>query len=184
MMNRTFLNKPLLSTLVISMVFGAGVCHSQSKNEASIEDLGFMDKRHLSSQKESIEEVIKRNFGGRLRGDSSDLQSLQRLIDRGLVERNNRLQLQAMGAVMGDVFVNVHGMEWKTYEDERGRSRAVCVKDSEHCLFPITMLSRRMQTGLLPRVSQVYAKAIDLIEQHLPKNSFDQKPKFPKASES
>lgn len=173
--------KPLSLCLLLSFCASASYGANSSDDEFSLEDLRPLDVRHLQSQKDSIEELVRSKFGARIRGNKSDLHSLQRIIDRGLIDKDDRLKLQAMGAVLGDVFVNENKMEWKVIEDSFGRSRAVCIKDSEHCLYPITMLSRRMQVGLLPRVDKVYNKALSLIEDHFPKNSFNRKPKFPKS---
>lgn len=139
----------------------------------SVKDLGWIDRSHIQKQIDSIDEITRRNFGGGLHGTKQDLKLVQRIIDRSLIKRDDRLKLQALGAVLGQILVNEEKLEWQSYEDKMGKSRAVCVPNTQHCLFPITMLSRRMEVGLLPRVDDVYKKAMDRIEDHLPKNPYD-----------
>ena len=54
-----------------------------------------------------------------------------------------------------------------------GRSRALCVKQTSSCLFPVTMLSRRMKVGTKPDVKKIYNEAILLMQKHLPKLPYD-----------
>ncbi|GAA6152926.1 DUF3806 domain-containing protein [Pseudoteredinibacter isoporae] len=141
--------------------------------ELSVKDLGWIDRSHIQKQIDSIDEISRRNFGGGLHGTKQDLKLMQRIIDRSLIKRDDRLKLQALGAVLGQVLVNEEKLEWQNYEDRLGKSRAVCVPKTQHCLFPITMLSRRMEVGLLPRVNDIYKNAIERIEAHMPKNPYD-----------
>ncbi len=135
----------------------------------TIEDLAWMDRNHIAQQVERVDELARTRVGSQIREDLSDLTTLQRIVDRELVPQDDRLTLQALGAVMGNVMAaEVDKLEWKVYEDKRGRSRALCVEGTEECLFPITMLSRRMEVGLKPDVRKVYREALELIEPYLP----------------
>lgn len=167
------------------VLFNSHTSLAQS-DEVSVNELSFLDRSHIQRQIDKIEEVTRRNFGSGLHGSPQDLNLIQRVIDRGLIDTKDRLQLQALGAVIGDVLVNDQKLEWKVYEDRRGRSRATCVKASQTCIFPITLLSRRMEVGLLPRVQDVYNKALAMIESERPQNPYAKKyepaPKLDKSS--
>jgi hypothetical protein len=137
--------------------------------EVTIEDLAWMDRNHMAQQVQRVDDLARTRVGSQIREDLSDLTTLQRIVDRELVDQDDRLTLQALGAVLGNVMAaEVDELEWKVYEDNRGRSRALCVEGTEECLFPITMLSRRMEVGLKPDVRQVYKDALALIEPYLP----------------
>jgi hypothetical protein len=139
-----------------------------------VSELTWMDKNHLSQQRQAIEDIAGTEFGRRVRGDKSDLELLQRIVDNRLIRPNEAQQLQALGAVLGDVYVNQYeSLEWRAYEDEKGRSRAVCVVNSKNCVFPITMLSRRISAGLEPHVKEVYNRGVEAIKPYLPKRPFD-----------
>ena len=134
-----------------------------------IEDLSWTDSSYLAKQRARVDRLTRENTGTPIRGDKTDLNTLQRVVDRELVANDDKLTLQALGVVLADVMLTAEpALEWKIYEDKRGRSRALCIKDTQDCLFPVTMLSRRMKVGLKPDVKKVYVEAMDLVGAQLP----------------
>lgn len=141
---------------------------SISANAATITDLSWSDESHLATQRARVDELSRRHLGTPIRGELSDLNTLQRLIDRELVEKDDAQMQQAMGVVLGNVFIlEEPTLSWQIYEDDLGRTRALCIP-AEECLFPVTMLSRRMAAGLKPNVKKIFTEALDLLEPHLP----------------
>jgi len=158
--------KFILSFLVIALSHGVW---AQQPARFKLEEPGMMDRLYMERQVDSIDEMARTRLGTQVRGNLSDLDLIQSIINRDMIKQNDTEALQALGAVMGRVLVaDLPSLEWKIYIDAVGRSRALCVKGTEHCLFPITMLSRRMETGLKPDAHKVYEDAIGLIEEHLP----------------
>lgn len=155
--------------LFLGLMVYASSISAQSRDSSPIEDLSWMDENYMQQQLEKIEAIAQIKLGSRLRGDLSDLETLQQIVDRGLIERDDTLRLQALGMVLGNVMAaEVPKLQWKIYEDAKGRSRALCVENTEECLFPVTMLSRRMEVGLNPDVKTVYNDALELIDPYLP----------------
>ena len=125
------------------------------------------DHRYLELGIERIEARVERAFGSHLRSDTERvLALLQRLLDDGLVTADDRRGLQDMGMVFGELLRKDLGMHWVFYLDHAGRSRALQLRHSRHFLFPVTMISRRAETGLRVDVSELYAKAKGIIEPH------------------
>ena len=56
-------------------------------------------------------------------------------------------ELQCLGIVLGDAFVQEKGMEWVIVEDEHGRDPAIRLPKTSIILFPITMISKRVERG-------------------------------------
>ena len=56
-------------------------------------------------------------------------------------------KLQRLGVVLGDAFVLDLGMEWVMVEDAHGRDPAVRLPGTSIILFPLTMISKRMERG-------------------------------------
>jgi hypothetical protein len=136
----------------------------------TIADLDWMDKNKMDKEVTIVTDLAQSKLGAALRKDLSDLQTLQRIIDNDLVERDDFKTQQAMGVVMGYVLLAdfPQALEWKVYRDKIGRSRALCVKGTQECLFPVTMLSRRMEVGSKPDVKKIYNDAIAMMADHLP----------------
>jgi hypothetical protein len=56
-------------------------------------------------------------------------------------------ELQCMGVVLGDAFVQQCGWRWRMANDQHGRDPCVKVPDSSIVLFPLTMISKRVERG-------------------------------------
>ncbi len=134
-----------------------------------------MDKNRMDQETTKINELTQTKLGTPLRRDLSDLSTLQRIVDKELVATDNFELQQAMGVVLGNVMLAdfPNTLEWKIYEDELGRSRALCARKTNDCLFPVTMLSRRMEVGTKPNVRKIYDDALLRMEKHLPKLPYD-----------
>ena len=130
-----------------------------------ISDLGSLDREFMARQRQSVDDLARSQLGRQLRIEkANDLAILQALLDRRLVRSGQKMELQAMGVVMGDLLVSELGMKWIVYQDSAGRSRALQLNGSENVLFPITMISRRAEVGAAVDVEAIYAKAMRFIE--------------------
>jgi hypothetical protein len=81
-----------------------------------------------------------------------------------------------MGVIMGDLLAAELGLRWVIYEDDLGRSRALQYKDMETVLFPITMISRRVEVGNRRPVAEIYQKAYDIIDALRPPRPYEVRP--------
>lgn len=142
---------------------------------ATLSPLGWMDQSRMEKEISAVNELAQTKIGTPIRRDLGDLDSLQRIINENLVARDDYETQQAMGVILGNLMIAdfPRTLEWQIYEDSLGRSRAVCVKKTSECLFPVTMLSRRMVVGSKPDVKKIYSDALLLIEKHLPKLPYD-----------
>ncbi len=128
-------------------------------------ELNWLNQQFLDKQRGRIEEITRNNFGRPLRIGSENIALLQRIIDENLIKPNDTLNLQALGVVLGDIYVRYNRkLVWRVYVDDVGKTHAVCIVDTDNCLFPITMLSRRMEVGLKPNVERVFNKGLDSIK--------------------
>ena len=152
-------------------VVGGEAPLTAAKKPAIITELSWMDQSRMEKEINSITELAKSKTGNNIRRDLSDLDTLQRIINNEFIKTDDYEKQQALGVVLGNVMLAdfPNTFEWKIYEDELGRSRALCVRRTSDCLFPVTMLSRRMEVGLNPDVKKIYDEAIMLMEKHLPK---------------
>jgi len=162
--------KRLLSiSILLTSVLLSSLAMAQFREEGPrINDLGLNDQNFLERQREKIDRIARLQLGSQLRGDLRDLTVLQQIIDRKLIPTTNTEDLQALGAVLGEVMrADVPSLEWKIYEDKIGRSRALCARGTQECLFPITMLSRRIEVGLQPNVRTVYEEALTIMDPYV-----------------
>jgi hypothetical protein len=131
-------------------------------------DIDFMDK-----QRQSLDELARRYLGMRLRNNKqNDLEILQKLLDQQLVKPGQTLQLQAMGIILGDTYVRELGVHWVVLHDEQGRSRALQWINHKDLLFPVTMISRRVEAGLRVDVNEIYQKGYEILEPMVKKGVY------------
>ena len=146
--------------------------HANAGPKVLISELSWIEKNAMERQVEQINELAKLKLGTQIHADKSDLELLQRIIYKGLIKRDDTTSMQAMGVVLGNVMVANFGLQWKSYEDSIGVSKAACIPNTNECVFPVTMLSRRMEVGLLPDVEKIYSEVKIMIEPFLPKRPF------------
>jgi len=75
------------------------------------------------------------------------LGTLRALLDASIFEPEQIYELQSMGIVFGDVFAQDMGFHWIMVEDEYGRDPAIKYQDTSVILFPLTMISKRIERG-------------------------------------
>ncbi len=178
-------NAPNISKflLVIFFSISASFLHSSfsysqinEKKLSPVSPLTWSDKNELKRKNKTIDDLGKRYFGTGLRGTTADIDLLQRIADRKIIKKTDTQTLQATGVALGNIFKNELGLEWVVYQDKYGRSRALCVPDTDHCLFPTTMLSRRLEIGATVNVFETYQNALKLIDPYIPDtNAYDGK---------
>lgn len=138
-----------------------------------VRDINWMNSTYLEKQRRRVDNLARSDLGRQLHGNMSDIATLQRIVDRELIANDNKEMLQALGVALGDVYVAENkNLHWMVYEDAQGPSHAICLKDTKHCIFAITMLSRRMAVGVKPNVQEIYTKGLNLIKPFFEKLPF------------
>lgn len=137
----------------------------------TIEDLSWMDKNKMQQQEDKIKEIARSKLGANIHRNWSDIALLQSIIDKKLVTKDDFATQEAMGVILGNIMQAdfPSHLQWKVYKDKQGRSKALCVVKTQECLFPITMLSRRMQLEMEVNVTTIYDNAINQVAFVLPK---------------
>ena len=177
--NQSFIRYFRSSLLILS--FLGAVCSAQTPLniqqstamddiKLTVKELGWMDKSHMEKEVEKVNQLAQLKLGMQLHRDLSDLNLLQLLVDKNWVKNEDVVLQQAMGIALGNIMLAdfPNTLEWKIYEDNLGRSRAVCAKGTKECMFPVTMIQRRMQIGTRPDMQKLYDTAIMRMEKFLP----------------
>jgi hypothetical protein len=136
--------------------------------EVRIEPLSAIDQQFMTEQRSRVETLANR-LGRRLSGNAErDLDTLQTIIDRDLVSREDPLSLQALGVVFGDLLARELNMHWIVYRDRAGRSRALQYRNDAIYLFPVTMISRRVEAQSARPVADLYRATVTETLSQLP----------------
>ncbi|WP_279246193.1 DUF3806 domain-containing protein [Candidatus Litorirhabdus singularis] len=121
----------------------------------------------MSDSKAQLDALARSRLGERFTGSKDrDLTILQMILDRGLVKPDQKRELQAMGIILGDLLARDLGMHWVVYSDHVGRSRALRMATTDHYLFPVTAISRRVEADAPVDVAAIYTKQSQLMAPH------------------
>lgn len=93
------------------------------------------------------------------------LGALRALLEANVFRADQTYELQSLGIVLGDAFVQELGMEWVTVEDEYGRDPAIRVPGTTILIFPLTMISKRVERGEAVDVFDLFNGVASQIDQ-------------------
>jgi hypothetical protein len=147
---------------------------AQAVDTVQIQTMSPLERQYMAEQRAEIDRLARRHIGAGFSGNAErDVALLQRLLDEGVVSSEDRQRLQAMGMVLGELLAAQPGMHWVVYTDTRGRSRALRYRDTEHYLFPVTMISRLREAGNNRPVADIYDGAMLYIESVRPPRPYE-----------
>lgn len=165
--------KALISMVLVMTAGLLATGAAGQEKEPRVSELSVIDRNFMETQRRDVDALARTYLGRQVRVQKdNDLEVLQQLLDRNLVKRDDTVMLQGMGVVLGDVLREELGLRWVIYEDALGRSRALRLGQTDHYLYPVTMISRRYEVGAPVDVRAIYDKAVSLMQPFLPKKPF------------
>lgn len=75
------------------------------------------------------------------------LRLLDTILGAKWIKPSETFKLQCLGITLGDALVQELGMRWVSVEDEYGRDPAVRLPGTSIVIFPLTMISKRVERG-------------------------------------
>lgn len=154
------------------VLFMASVAAAQLL-ENRVTPLQPIDRQYMDVQRQLINELTRRHYGGQCCRSAQQLELLQRLLEDGHVRPEQTQELQAMGVVLGDLLAAENALEWVVFEDIKGRSRALKVDETGHYVFPVTMVSRRWEVADRTPINEIYQSATEAIALARPPRPFE-----------
>jgi len=137
-----------------------------SQSPQKITKLTEADEQRLRDQRAVVEKYL---------GDEKSRQNYQKaagklgliraILQGNIFKPNQTYELQCLGIVLGDAFVEELKMEWVMVEDENGRDPAVRLPDTKIILFPLTMISKRVESGEKVDVFELFNWAADQVDK-------------------
>jgi hypothetical protein len=126
--------------------------------------LGREDLIRLDQQRAFVLDLARRlDLSPAFSGGVADLQILQSIVDSKALKAEQTWELQCLGIVLGDVFASEHDLRWVIVEDEYGRDPALRYRNTSNLVFPLTMISKRVEDGKKVDLQAIYDGVSDLI---------------------
>ena len=131
-----------------------------------ISDLTAEDELLLQKQRAVIEEYLSNEEARRkYETPAGKLGAIRTILRAGVFKRDQTYNLQCLGIVLGDVFVQKMKMEWIMVEDENGRDPAIRMPGTSIILFPLTMISKRIERGEEVDVFDLFNRLANWVEE-------------------
>jgi hypothetical protein len=117
--------------LVLVLLLTVAACNqSNQPSEMSVSDdskqtitsLSEADQKRLRDQRAAIEKYLGNNKENlrKYKTAAGKLGTIRAILQGGVFKPDQTYELQCLGVVLGDVFVQELGMEWVIVEDEHG----------------------------------------------------------------
>lgn len=94
---------------------------------------------------------------------SEKLRLLDTILRMRWIEPGETAKLQCLGVTLGDAFVQGAGLSWIVVEDEHGRDPALELAGTSILLYPLTMISKRVENGEYVDVHRMYASVCEKV---------------------
>ncbi len=114
------------------------------------------DLKRLDDQRAVVTRYLDADNLKKFETAPGKLGTLRALLDAKVFEPLQTYEQQCLGVVLGDVFVQQMGFHWIIAEDEYGRDPAIQYQDTSVILFPLTMISKRLERGETVDVFDLY----------------------------
>ncbi len=96
-------------------------------------------------------------IGVEMDGTLEDLKRLQIIIESKQIPVENTKELQSFGIILGKVFVNeTPDYDWWIVNNEYGKDVCIRYKETSLLIFPLTIISKRIEDGELFDVVKLY----------------------------
>ena len=124
------------------------------------------DLVHIEKQRAFVHALARRlDLSPTFSGDVVDLQLLQKIVDAKALSVDQTWELQCLGIILGDVFAKQFGLRWVVVEDEYGRDPALRFLSTSNLVFPLTMISKRVEDGRPVDLHAIYEGVSDCIAE-------------------
>jgi len=133
----------------------------QQTSEPTPADLARLAERRAFIENYLADDALRESCGT----TTGKLSILRTLLEAQAFGPAQTWELQSMGVVLGDAFVQELGLRWIMVEDEYGRDPALSVPGKSVLLFPLTMISKRVEAGRAVDVLELFNWTVGEVHQ-------------------
>ncbi len=115
--------------------------------EQNIQELNSEDMARIEAQRKWVREHYTPETEHQYETLKGKLNLLNTIISSGWIKPDETVKLQSLGISLGDALVQYLHMKWMMVEDEYGRDPAIIFEGTSIILFPLTMISKRIENN-------------------------------------
>ena len=141
---------------------------ANSEDDQKIYPLTPKDLHRLKEQRLVVSSFLKDDASKKkYESAAGKLGAIQAILEAETFSPEQTHELQCLGVVLGDAFVQEMGLEWVIVEDQYGRDLAVRMPERSIFLFPITMISKRIEDGEQVDIFDLFNGVASVVEEKI-----------------
>lgn len=133
--------------------------------EQKIEPLSPEDVARVEKQRGWVRDHYEPHTQQQYETLEGKLKLLETILKNRWVEPAETWKLQSLGATLGDALAQKMGLSWVAVEDEHGRDPALNDPGTTIIMFPLTMISKRVERGETVDIRALFAGACSTVER-------------------
>lgn len=124
--------------------------------EQNVRDLSTEMIQRLSAQRNWVQNHYDTDSLKNYDTLDGKLQLLKTIIESAWIQKVETNKLQCLGVTLGDAIVQDLGFNWVEIEDEFGVDPAIKLGDTSLILFPLTMISKRIENDEAVNIFELF----------------------------
>jgi hypothetical protein len=124
--------------------------------EQNVRDLSTEMIQRLSAQRNWVQNHYDTDSLKNYDTLDGKLQLLKTIIESAWIQKYETNKLQCLGVTLGDAIVQDLGFNWVEIEDEFGVDPAIKLGDTSLILFPLTMISKRIENDEAVNIFELF----------------------------
>jgi hypothetical protein len=135
-----------------------------SDDDTDVSPLSTDDRARLDAQRAVCERYLADESRASYATAAGKLGLVRALLAAPVFGSEQTYELQCLGIVLGDAMAQEAGLEWVMISDEHGRDPALRVPGTSILLFPLTMISKRVERGEAVDVFELFDGVLAQLE--------------------
>lgn len=134
--------------------------------DQQVAPLSAADEERLRVQRAVVEKYLADDASRAKYGTAAGkLGTIRALLQGKVFRADQTYELQCLGVVLGDALVQEVKLEWVMVKDRYGRDPAVRVPGTTILVFPLTMISKRIERGEEVDVFHIFNETADQVDK-------------------
>src|SRR5688572_4779908 len=123
------------------------------------------DTARIEAQRKWVREHYEPEAQHKYESLDGKLRLLDAIISNNWIEPNETVKLQCLGITLGDAFIQELGMRWVAVEENGARGPAIELPGTTVVLFPLTMISKRVERGEKVKVYDLFSGICEKVKE-------------------
>lgn len=130
-------------------------------------------RNNIDNMRQWVKGHYSENADERYSTVEGKLELLDVILKAGWIKPGETGSLQCLGITLGDALAQKLGLHWVQVEDSYGIDPALRYKETSVLLFPLTMISKRVEQGEEFNVHHLFELLVDGVNDMLAKGDYD-----------